>query len=274
MKKVLSVLCMAVLAGGLIFTSCTKKQYTITVKANNDDWGTVTGGGTFDDGATISLTATPNDGYRFVKWQDGSTDNPLSITVTADETWTAYFEEIPAPPAQPGVKVTFNTDNYDAGAYNGVYSSSYNAWQVTAAKINGEYPYADVAMYTGTATGQHTDQATDNGQFSQESDFGWVEYYLEGYVYFEDSPNTHYGDWWAKNATVNVTAFDATALNMSANVNATMFDVIGAFGQGGAGLDGAATAPMTVNMTAISLQNSGKGFTPKKIRSGKLVAAK
>ena len=270
MKKVLSVLCMALLAGGMIFTSCTK-NFTITVNSNNDAWGTVTGTGTYADGATATLTATPKEGYLFVKWQDGNTENPRTITVTADETYTAEFAAIPV---VPGVKVTFNTDNYDAGAYTGVYASNYNAWQVTAAKVNGEYPYADVAMYTGTATGSHTDQATSNGQFGQESDFGWVEYYLEGYVYFQDNPNTHYGDWWAKNATVNVTAFDATALNMTAKVNATMFDVIGAFGEGGAGLDGAPTAPMTVNMTAISLQNSSKGFTPKKIRSGKLVAAR
>ena len=269
MKKVLSVLCMALLAGGMIFTSCTK-NFNITVNSNNDAWGTVTGAGTYADGATATLTATPKEGYLFVKWQDGNTENPRTITVTADATYTAEFAAIPV---VPGVKVTFNTDNYDAGAYTGVYDANHSAWHVVAAKTNGDYPYADVAMYTGTSTGSHTDQAADNGQFSQESEFGWVEYYLEGSVYFQDAPDILYGDWWAKNATVNVTAFDATALNMSANVNATMFDVIDAFGDGGVGLAGAATAPMTVKMTAVSLQ-SGKGFTPKKIKSGKLVAAK
>ena len=70
MKKLLSVFCMAVLAGGLIFTSCTKK-YTITVKANNDAYGTVTGGGDYEENATATLAATPNAGYTFVKWDDG-----------------------------------------------------------------------------------------------------------------------------------------------------------------------------------------------------------
>lgn len=269
MKKVLSVLCMALLAGGMIFTSCTK-NFTITVNSNNDAWGTVTGAGTYADGATATLSATPKDGYFFVKWQDGNTDNPRTITVTADATYTAEFAAIPV---VPGVKVTFNTDIYDAGAYNGVYTALYNAWEVTAAKTNGNYPYADVAMYTGTSTGSHTDQVENDGQFAQESDFGWVEYYLEGYVYFQDAPDTHYGDWWAKNATVKVTAFDATALNMTANVNATMFDVIGAFGEGGTGLDAAPTVPMILDMTSIDLQSS-KGFTPKKHKSGKLVAAR
>ena len=269
MKKVLSVLCMALLAGGMIFTSCTK-NFTITVNSNNDAWGTVTGTGTYADGATATLTATPNAGYEFEKWQDGNTENPRTITVSADETYTAYFKAV-----TPGVKVTFNTDNYEAGAYRGAYNANYNAWQVVAAKTDGDYPYTDVAMYTGTSTGSHTDQAGDNGQFAQESDFGWVEYYLEGYVYFEDAPDTHYGDWWAKNATVKVTAFDATSLKMTANVNAAMFDVIGAFGEGGTGLAEAPTVPMVVDMTSINLQSaSAKGFTPKNHKGGKLVAAR
>ena len=269
MKKVLSVLCMALLAGGMIFTSCTK-NWTVTVKANNDAWGTVVGGGSYADGTEATLTATPKDGYSFVTWDDGVKDNPRKVTVTANVTYTAIFEAIPA---GPSVKVTFNNDNYEAGAYSGSYNANYHAWQVVAAKTNGEYPYTDVAMFTGTSTGSHTDQATSDGQFGQESDFGWVEYYLEGYVYFQDAPDTHYGDWWAKNATVNVTDFDATSLKMTANVNAAMFDVIGAFGEGGTGLAAAPTVPMVVDMTSINLQ-SAKGFTPKNHKGGKLVAAR
>lgn len=269
MKRFLSLICMAILAGGMIFTACTK-QYTITVRANNDTYGTVTGGGNYAEGAEVVLTATPNEGYVFVKWDDGVTVNPRTITVTASAAYTAVFEAIPA---GPSVKVTFNNDNYEAGAYSGSYNANYHAWQVVAAKTNGEYPYTDVAMYTGTSTGSHTDQAADNGQFAQESDFGWVEYYLEGYVYFQDAPDTHYGDWWAKNATVNVTDFDATSLKMTANVNAAMFDVIGAFGEGGTGLAAAPTVPMVVDMTSINLQ-SAKGFTPKNHKGGKLVAAR
>lgn len=109
MKKLLSVFCMAILAGGLIFTSCTK-NYTITVKANNDAWGTVTGGGEFADQATTVLTAVPNAGYQFVKWQDGVKDNPRTVTVTENATYTAYFEEIP----QSVTKINFNGASWNA----------------------------------------------------------------------------------------------------------------------------------------------------------------
>lgn len=53
--------------------------------------GVVTGGGTFQEGTTVTLTATPNDGYRFGQWSDGNTDNPRTVTVTEDKTYTAEF---------------------------------------------------------------------------------------------------------------------------------------------------------------------------------------
>ena len=37
------------------------------------------------------LTATPNYGYHFVQWNDGVTDNPRTVTITQDTTFTAEF---------------------------------------------------------------------------------------------------------------------------------------------------------------------------------------
>lgn len=54
--------------------------------------GTVTGGGLYDQNATATLTATAKDGFRFVRWSDGNTSNPRSVTVTADATYIAIFE--------------------------------------------------------------------------------------------------------------------------------------------------------------------------------------
>ena len=71
--------------------------YTITVTSSDETMGTVTGGGTYEEGATATLTATANDGYHFVQWNDGNTDNPRTITVTEDATYTATFEADPTP---------------------------------------------------------------------------------------------------------------------------------------------------------------------------------
>ena len=67
--------------------------YTITAVSANPSYGTVTGGGTYPEGSVVTLTATANEGYHFVQWNDGDTINPLTITVTADTTYTATFAE-------------------------------------------------------------------------------------------------------------------------------------------------------------------------------------
>ena len=70
-------------------------QYVVTVEPNNAEWGTVSGGGTYPEGATVTLSATANSGYRFVQWQDSVVQNPRTVTVTDDTAFTAVFEPIP-----------------------------------------------------------------------------------------------------------------------------------------------------------------------------------
>ena len=41
------------------------------------------------------LRAYPNYGYRFEKWSDGNTDNPRTILLTQDTTFTAEFSKNP-----------------------------------------------------------------------------------------------------------------------------------------------------------------------------------
>ena len=68
-------------------------RYTITVLSANGSMGTVSGGGEYEVGTEITITAIPNEGYRFVSWNDGNTDNPRTITITEDATYIASFEE-------------------------------------------------------------------------------------------------------------------------------------------------------------------------------------
>ena len=63
----------------------------LTVLSNNDDWGQATWTGSYLDNEPVILTATPNEGYKFVQWHDGNTDNPRTITVTDEVTYTATF---------------------------------------------------------------------------------------------------------------------------------------------------------------------------------------
>ncbi|MBP5134514.1 MAG: hypothetical protein ILP24_01955, partial [Paludibacteraceae bacterium] len=44
--------------------------------------------------ATYTLTAQEDDCHRFVRWSDGNTQNPRTVTVTANATYTAQFEKL------------------------------------------------------------------------------------------------------------------------------------------------------------------------------------
>ena len=71
-------------------------QYAITVSANDGEMGSVTGGGTYYEGSTATLTATPVGGYVFEKWSDDNTDNPRTIIVNGAAAYTAIFKVAPA----------------------------------------------------------------------------------------------------------------------------------------------------------------------------------
>ena len=259
MKKTLSTFCMAIILGGLILSSCTK-HYTISVKANNDNWGTVTGGGRFKDGETTTISAKANDGYKFVKWDDGFMDNPRTVIVTSNATYTAIFEE---PTINPSAKVTFNGTEWEAGDIGGDYSTTGNqtVWKVAVAPISThDFPKAECAAYV-TAVGNYSD-ATTNGYDYQNNIIADVEFFESNVLHGTD--NKIHGDWWAKNAELTIRDFDATNLKISCTVHATMFNAIEAFVDG-VGIDNATTTEMTMDINHVTLVN----FSPDKKKTAK-----
>ena len=66
-------------------------KYTVTTSVSPANAGTVTGGGSYYKDSSIELKAVANSGYKFSKWSDGNTDNPRTITVTGNKTYTAQF---------------------------------------------------------------------------------------------------------------------------------------------------------------------------------------
>ena len=48
--------------------------------------------GAYIDSAQVKILAIPNAGYIFVKWSDGSTENPRTIVASGDLEFTAVFE--------------------------------------------------------------------------------------------------------------------------------------------------------------------------------------
>lgn len=100
MKTTIKVMAIALITA-MAFTGC-KKEYTIVVESNNPAWGTVSGGGTYADGADATISATPFEGFYFISWQDGDRSNPRVVHVTASATYTAVFSADPNGGGQGG----------------------------------------------------------------------------------------------------------------------------------------------------------------------------
>lgn len=64
----------------------------LTVLASPSQGGTVSGGGTYPVGSQQPISAMANLGWSFSQWQDGSTQNPRTVTVpSGGATYTASF---------------------------------------------------------------------------------------------------------------------------------------------------------------------------------------
>ena len=108
--------------------------YTITVNASPSNGGTVTGGGTYPAGSSVTLTATPNNGYAFSQWQDGSTANPRTITVNGDATYTATFTQL-------NYTITTNVSPAGAGTVTGGGAYHYGEQVTLTATANSGYEF-------------------------------------------------------------------------------------------------------------------------------------
>ena len=78
-------------------TTVQKTKYTVTISAGSG--GAVsTSGGSYEQGQTVSVTATPASGYVFSSWSDGNTNATRTITVSSNTNLTANFTVVADPP--------------------------------------------------------------------------------------------------------------------------------------------------------------------------------
>lgn len=63
----------------------------LTVLSADESLGTVSGSGQFKPNSSYKISATAVFGYHFAQWSDGNTDNPRTIVLTCDTTFTAEF---------------------------------------------------------------------------------------------------------------------------------------------------------------------------------------
>ena len=109
------------------------QQYTVNVSANPTIGGSVTGGGTYNQGQSCTVTATANNGYSFVNWTEGgnvvSTNASYTFTVNGNRNLVANFE-------------------LDVQTYNIRVSAN----PILAGEVTGGGPYLEGESCTVTAT--------------------------------------------------------------------------------------------------------------------------
>lgn len=111
-----------------------RQSYTITCTSNNTTLGSVSGGGTVEYLDTVSITATANTGCHFTRWNDNNTTNPRTITVTSNQTFTAYFD-------YDQYILSVNANNTSYGSVSGGGSYHYNTNHTINATANYGYHF-------------------------------------------------------------------------------------------------------------------------------------
>ena len=149
-----------------------QQSYTITVSANPTNGGTVTGGGSYNQGQQCTVSATPATGYTFLRWTENgsivSTNANYTFTVTGNRNLVAQFQQ-----QNYTISVSANPSNGGTASGGGAYHYGDNC-TVIATPANG-YAFlswtengnqvSTNANYTFSVTGNRTLVA----QFQQQS---------------------------------------------------------------------------------------------------------
>ena len=118
----------------------TLQQFTITVTANPTNGGTVTGGGTYNQGQSCTLTATPALGYTFVNWtkngQQVSTNTSYTFTVTESAAFVAHFQ-------LQSFTITATATPTEGGTITGSGAYNYNQSCTLTAMANEGYDFVN-----------------------------------------------------------------------------------------------------------------------------------
>ena len=126
---------------------------TITLTVNNEAMGSAS---YTLDGNTAVLTATANEGYSFLTWSDGNTENPRTVTVTSDTAFMAIFAEAVSTPT---ITVMVN----DATMGSATYTLDGNTAVLTATANEG---YEFTAWNDGNTENPRTVTITSDTVFT------------------------------------------------------------------------------------------------------------
>ena len=132
------------------------RQCIISTVVTPEGAGTVNGGGTYNYGETIHLTAHSNTGYVFDIWDDGEITNPRSVFVEGDATYTAVFTPLT-------YEITTNSDPENGGTVTGGGTYSYGSTATLTATANEGFMF--ICWHDGIITNPRNITVTGNATY-------------------------------------------------------------------------------------------------------------
>ena len=151
-------------------------QYTITANANPTNGGTVTGGGTFYENTSCTLTATAATHYEFANWTKNgnvvSTDPTYTFTVTGNATYVANFTALQ--------QHTVTCNAVENGTISATPATAYKNETVTlsATPASGYY----LGEWTVTDANNNTIPVSNNQFTMPDSDVTVSASFVQGYT--------------------------------------------------------------------------------------------
>ena len=151
------------------------QSYTINVSANPTNGGSVTGGGTYNQGQQCTVTASPNAGYTFTNWTEGgnvvSTNASYSFTVTGNRSLVANFQ---AQPQNYTISVSANPTNGGTVTGGGTYQQGQSC--TVSATANNGYTFTNWTENGNVVSNNRDYTFTVNGNRTLVANFSQQNY--------------------------------------------------------------------------------------------------
>ena len=113
--------------------------YEVTASVNDENFGAVTGADTYSHGEEVTLTATANEGYKFVNWTEKdtvvSTEAEYTFVITGDRSLVANFVTLH--------EVTASVNIENAGEITGAGIYGYGEEVTLTATANEGYKFVN-----------------------------------------------------------------------------------------------------------------------------------
>ena len=155
------------------FTTQQTQNYTVAVSASPANGGNVTGGGTFQQGQSCTVVASPNTNYTFTNWTENgtvvSTNASYTFTVNANRTLVANFTYV-----APTYNVSVSASPANGGNVTGGGTYTQGQSCTVVASPNANYTFVNWTENGTVVSGNASYTFTVNGNRTLVANFNYV----------------------------------------------------------------------------------------------------